>query len=357
MRRKRFMLLVALVCVMAFSLPPHASAAEIEISDIKGHWAEEDIRKLIENGAVSGFSDGTFRPNNTITRAEFVKIIVWMFDLLATNGTNRGKYYEDTYGSQYSKDPLAPWASEAPHWALHEINIATNLGIVSGTGDNQFSPNAPITREQMAMIMHNLIYTATPFPLQELSNTALDSILIVNQFKDAPAIYQGATDKINTLALLKIMLGDANGYFKPKQHATRAEAAAILSRLLDRTSDQGVEVVYSNMPGKRVEKEMPAEVKEWIPPQYEDGRSRYGESRVWYKEDAVYVGVIHGPDPCQRILLQGLEKTAGKTAVTFQYTSPATTELSCPGVIVTYVLIVKLPPTENVEVVLPKKAQ
>ena len=101
----------------------------------------------------------------------------------------------------------------------------------------------------MAMIMHNLIYTATPFPLQELSNTALDKILIVNKFKDASSIHGGATDKINTLALLKIMQGDAIGYFKPKSHATRAEAAAILSRLLDKTSDQGVKIVYSNLPG------------------------------------------------------------------------------------------------------------
>ncbi len=356
MRRKGFMLLLTLFCMLAFSLPQQGSAADIEVSDIKGHWAEKDIRKLIENGAVSGFSDGTFRPNNTITRAEFVKIIVRMFNLQATNGTNQGKYYEDTYGSQYSKDPSSPWASETPHWALHEVNIATNLMIVNGTGGNQFSPNAPITREQMAMIIHNLIYTATPFPLQELSNTALDKILIVNKFKDAASIHGGATDKINTLAILKIMQGDTNGYFKPKSHATRAEAAAILSRLLDKTSDQGVEIIYSNMPGKGIEKEMPAEVREWIPLKYEENRDRYGESRVWYDEDGVYVGVIKGHDPCQQILLKGLEKTAGKTNVTFQYTGPATTELSCPGVIVTYVLIIKLPPTENVEVVLPKKA-
>ena len=98
---------------------------------------------------------------------------------------------------------------------------------------------------------------------------------------------------------------------------------------------------------------MPAEVKEWIPLGYEDNHFRYGETRVWYEEDGVYVGVINGPHACEQILLKGLEKTAGKTDVTFQYTGTATTELSCPAIVVTYVLIIKLPPTENVEVVLP----
>lgn len=346
MRRKGFMLLLTLFCMLAFSLPQHGVAAETEISDINGHWAEKDITKLIENGAVSGFSDGTFRPNNTITRAEFVKVIVRMFDLQATNGTNQGIYYEDTY----REDPLKPGVWESRHWAVDEINIATNLGIVNGTGSNKFSPNAPITREQMAMIIHNLIYTATPFPLQELSNTALDKILIVNKFNDASSIHGGATDKINTLVLLNIMQGDKNGYFKPKSHATRAEAAAILSRVLNKTSDQGVEVVYSNLSRKEIEKEMPSAVKEWIPLEDE-------ENRIWYEEDGVYVGVKRGSDPCHKILLKGLEKTAEKTTVTFQYTFLPSPDLACPAIFVNHVLVVKLPPTENVEVIIPNKPQ
>lgn len=346
MKKKWLYLFITLVCIFAFSLPLSASAAGTKISDIKGHWAEKEIQKLIDQGAVSGYADGTFRPNNQITRAEFVKIIVGMFHLKATDGKNLGMYYEDTYYAEKCVEPayenkcIQGIGKQDPyHWAVKEINIATNLGIVKGTGSKKFSPDAPITREQMAMIIHNLIYTATPFPLQELSNTPLDKILIVNKFKDASSIYGGATDSINTLAILKIMQGDQNGYFYPKNNATRAEAAAILSRVLDKTSNQGVEIVYS----PDTSNEIPAKFKDWYTKAEE-------ETHVWYEKDAVYAGARKWSDPCHGMILKGIEKTEGKTTVTFQYTYPHSSDLACPAIAVNYAIIVKLPPTEKVDI-------
>ncbi|MBB6446727.1 S-layer homology domain-containing protein [Bacillus benzoevorans] len=341
--KRKWLLLLTFVCVLAFSLPQGAAADGSNVSDIKGHWAEKDIQKLIDNGAVSGFSDGTFRPNQTITRAEFVKIVVRMFDLKSTDGKNLGMFYKDTYGEEYTKDPFSAEGQKSLHWAVEEINIATNLGIVKGTGDNRFTPNAPIIREQMALIIHNLIYTATPFPLQELSNTPLDKILIVNKFKDASSIYGGATDPINTLVILKIMQGDKNGYFLPKKHATRAEAAAILSRVLDKVSNQDVEIVFSNVTDKRIEKEMPAKIKDWYTKAEE-------ETHLWYEEDGVYAAARKWSNPCNGMILKGIEKTEGKTTVTFQNTYPHSSDFACIDIGINYAIIIKLPPTEKVEI-------
>ncbi|MBB6446726.1 S-layer homology domain-containing protein [Bacillus benzoevorans] len=332
-----------------FQVHSNASAEEkiTKLTDIKGHWAEKDIQLLLEKGAISGFSDGTFRPNNDITRAEFVKIMVNMFQLQSTNPDSRfsGLLFEDTYTKNKGNY----------HWATEEIHIAAHLGIVSGTEKNKFSPNAPITREQMAIMINNLIYQATPFPLQELSETPLNEILIINKFKDAPMIYSGAADKINNLVLLKIMYGTGDGYFYPKKTATRAEAAAILSRVLAKASDQGVSIVYPGVyPNhQRAFENLPVEIQDWVreadswqqtqPPE---------ESHVWYREDATYAAAlrISGSGSCLGLQLKRLDQTPDKTTVTFQYTYAIPIGYNCPAYISAQVIVVKLPKTNNGEV-------
>gem|GEM_PF-5014698 len=70
--------LFLILLLLQFASPPSAGAAAF--SDIQGHWAEGSINQLIASQAISGYPDNTFRPENTITRAEFASILMKAFN-------------------------------------------------------------------------------------------------------------------------------------------------------------------------------------------------------------------------------------------------------------------------------------
>lgn len=169
------------------------------LSDIKGNWAEDHIYKLVELGAVTGYQDGTFKPNNTITRAEFIAIVVRVLGL----ELQTGKIFTDT------KD----------HWAKDIIATAHNKGIIQGYNDTTFGVNDLITREQMAMIIVNA------FEFQQGQGKS---------FNDSELISPWAKDAIQKASSNGIITGYQDGTFKPKNHATRAEAVTVIVKALEK---------------------------------------------------------------------------------------------------------------------------
>ncbi|OAS17909.1 endo-1,4-beta-xylanase [Paenibacillus oryzisoli] len=168
------------------------------LTDIKGHWAEADILELVKSGVIDGYQDGTFQPHATVTRSEFVAMIVRAFHLTATGGTG----FSDT-GS---------------HWAVDAIAIASALGIVDGYEDGTFVPNDNITREQMAVILARAAQLAS-------STNSLD-------YKDSGDVSAWAQGPIAALTTKGILNGYEDGTLKPKAYSTRAEAAVIVIRIL-----------------------------------------------------------------------------------------------------------------------------
>ena len=200
MKKKWFLLFLTFILAVAYSLPLKASAKGENLTDIEGHWAEEDMRGLVEKGVISGYPDGTFRPDKEITRAEFVSLLVKAFDLKSNDKNAEDQvFYKDTV--TVNSKGFYTWM----HWALPEIHIATIRGIIHGTGEDTFSPNEPLTREQLAVIMDNFIYEDTPFILQELSQLALPAIYVVEQFHDASSVSRWAAVKVNRMVVLGMM--------------------------------------------------------------------------------------------------------------------------------------------------------
>ncbi len=108
-------------------------------SDIYLHWAKDDIIMMSELGIVKGYSDGTFRPENGITRAEFATMI------------SRFETVKDLeFNSSFidvTKD----------HWAYNTINYAKMMGWISGYDDGTFRPNNPITRAEAVTIINRVL--------------------------------------------------------------------------------------------------------------------------------------------------------------------------------------------------------
>ena len=168
-----------------------------ELTDIAGHWAENNIKKLFGLGIISGCPDGTFKPDDNITRAEFAAVLVRAFKLEQKGD----KVFADT----------------ASHWAKEIISTAQYHGVVSGYDENTFGPSDPVTREQMATM---IVRAAELTPVKE-----------VPTFSDSASFSAWAKEAIAKAAAAGIISGYPDGNFGPQDNATKAEAATVVVNL------------------------------------------------------------------------------------------------------------------------------
>ncbi len=105
-----------------------------QLSDISTYWGAQYIAGLNERQIIGGFPDGTFRPNESITRAQFAVIVTKAFGL-------------DT------NVPVRPFADPIPSWAAPSIGAAAAAGFVSGFPDGTFRPNDVLTRAQAITVL------------------------------------------------------------------------------------------------------------------------------------------------------------------------------------------------------------
>lgn len=170
----------------------------VDPSDIKGHWAENNIRDMIRMGAVNGYPDGTLKPDNTITRAEFVAIVVKSMKL----GEQDGKVFADT----------------GNHWAKNLIATAAAHGIITGYTDSTFGPDDSITREQMAEIIVRAAH--------------LNPVTVGTTFVDNSDISEWAQAAMAAVTSKGFMNGYQDGTIRPQGITTRAEALTVILRAL-----------------------------------------------------------------------------------------------------------------------------
>lgn len=132
-------LVICMMPVMAFAATSNAA-----YSDISGEKCEGAVNVLDALGVVDGYEDGTYRPDQTVTRAEMAKLIITALGVAD---------YASATNSSYSDMALA-------QWAIPYVEYATNLNIVEGVGGGRFSPGNPVTYEQAAtMIVRALGFT------------------------------------------------------------------------------------------------------------------------------------------------------------------------------------------------------
>jgi basic membrane protein A len=202
-----------LIAVLTFALllPPAILplTAATSLSDISGHWAEQTILKLVEKNYISGYPDGTFKPNNTITRAEFVKILTSVMGIAPATGG------ESTFLDVSTSD-----------WFFGYVAAAVEKGIIGGYPDGTFKPNDPITREQAAKIV---------VKAKGIDETTIDAEFVfahAGNFVDKDVISEWAKPFVAAAVEKGIMKGDATNAFRPTDNITRAETAAIAYRVM-----------------------------------------------------------------------------------------------------------------------------
>ena len=179
---------------------------KLPFTDVReSDWFYDDVVFAYENGLFSGTSDTTFSPNTSMTRAMLVTVLYRLEGQPAVNG--RSGFSDVQYNGYYE---------DAVTWAADN-------GIVNGTSITTFSPNANVTREQMAAILYR-------YAQYKKYNTAASSSL--NGFTDQASVSGYATASLEWAVAEKLVNGSA-GKLMPTGNATRAQVAAILHRFVE----------------------------------------------------------------------------------------------------------------------------
>lgn len=214
-----------LVFLLIISLIPSVQGASFP--DIKGHWAEEYIEETVSAGLFNGMEHGMFEPGFSMTRGMFVTV------LGRYEGIDEVYWSAEHLPDFFSRD-VAPDAYYAPY-----IRWAVCNGIADGISSAEFAPDIPVTREQMAKIIHHYIgsmgHTLLP---------ADDAADIPESFADAAEISAWAGPSVKALRESGILNGigneDGTVSFQPLKTATRAEAATVFCRLASRIEKNSV---------------------------------------------------------------------------------------------------------------------
>ncbi len=185
--------------------PPVAQPTPVSFADVPAdYWANPFISELVSRDIMRGYPDGTFRPNQLVTRAEFSILI--------------GHAFSQT------KQPSAPqYQGTQQHWAAEQMREADQMGFSTGVAGERVDPNQSISKSEA------LVALATGLKLQAPANP--DQIL--EQYQDAAQIPAGAREKIAAAATAGLVVNHPDAdRLNPNQGMSRADAAALIYQAL-----------------------------------------------------------------------------------------------------------------------------
>ncbi|MDF2591005.1 MAG: uncharacterized protein K0S75_471 [Clostridia bacterium] len=203
--RKIMSFILVITIILTMSVPAVSAVTSIGLKDIlingKAHWAKVYIDKLIDKLIITGYPDGTFKPDNNVEVDSYIKMVV----IALGNKFENGKDY----------------------WASPYINKAIELKLIDSNEFNTY--RRAITREEAAKVIVQALATLEQLPSAEE----------INKYKSVVPDYAKISEKYMQHALTAyatgIITGDPKGNFKPIDNLSRAEAATVIMRLLDKT--------------------------------------------------------------------------------------------------------------------------
>lgn len=175
--------------------------------DINDHWAYSYIAAMVDAEVLNGYEDGNFRPDWTVTRAEFATMLV-----------KSGTFDRSGYRGEFYDVNSADWHSTY-------VQTAYDKGWMNGYSDGTFAPDAPITRLEMAAIIGRIVGPYT-------GSTTVGEDMINNVFWDGYEIPEWAYKDVAYVLETGIMQGVNDYQFLPYYYTTRAEAATVLYKTL-----------------------------------------------------------------------------------------------------------------------------
>lgn len=170
------------------------------------YWAAENVRFVYENGIMTGDAEGSFRPDDSITREEWAKVVLSAFAIDTGDGECD---FEDVDKSE---------------WYYSFVAKAYMLGIVNGYDENRFGTGQTLTREDAVVMMYRMTQLARDIRAIQPADLT---------FTDAADISDYALEAVRMFVSAGVINGYESGEFIPQGNITRAEAAKIICSLLN----------------------------------------------------------------------------------------------------------------------------
>ena len=216
---------VLLLMLCIFAITPIASA-NAQFKDLTPmHWCYAKIMDFYERGYVDGYGDGTFLPDDTITRAEYVKIVNNFF------GYPKGDPEKLEFSDVDKKEWFAPYVAEA-----------VSRGYIEGYDDGTFKPEEPIRRQEATVILSRILNIHE----ENYSENHEDGMA---QYSDGKDIDEWAYKAIHSYSVHNFINGYPDKTVRLKRNVTRAETVELLNLL-----EQKVEIERPNVSSKPIVK-------------------------------------------------------------------------------------------------------
>ena len=172
-----------------------------QFEDTQGHWATHAIIEMANRGIMKGVSSIQFAPERSLTRAEAAVVLNRMLKL------------------PFPPKDYAGFSDTASHWARDEIRSAKYHNLIKGFDDNIFSPNQPVSREEMVVMIDRAL---------SISKATVQAQIFIDV---NPLDNDWSYDAIMNLYQAGIIDGYSDGTFRPSDSVTRASLATMLSRI------------------------------------------------------------------------------------------------------------------------------
>lgn len=186
-------------------------------NDVGGHWAQTYIEKWAANGIFGGMGDGSFKPNDTLTRAQFASVLTQLFDLQMVN-ENSPKGYK------------VPSDVTSSSWARDAIARCLDNGVMN-LRNGSFAPEQPITREEVFFAL------GTAMHITDVRTSDSSSL---NKFIDSNQVSSAARNTISKMVSLGMINGKGNNKLEPQNYITRGEVSTVLSQSVEFRSESSI---------------------------------------------------------------------------------------------------------------------
>ncbi len=216
------LVLVLALPTFAFAETADKNASVSNFSDVASDsWYKEAVDYSVNHGLVKGVTDSVFDPNGTMTRGQVITVMMRLAGYTAKDVSDLTNPFTDCKDSDYYT-PAVKWAVYAD--------------ITTGVSDTSFAPNAPVTREQMATFVSNLIKYYETYNQIKI----VDAESQAEAFTDADAVSTWAKESVEKLRTLGLAVGDS-GKYMPQKTLTRAAGVTFLMRAREVLLKSGVD--------------------------------------------------------------------------------------------------------------------
>ena len=225
--------LLAVVLMVPAGLAAPVSGGK-NLSDLEGHWAQKEVEAAVASGWVDGYPDGSFKPEKSITRAEFTKMLLDAIHLTPDSETvawmKENALTDDVWGNPTEYTPKL--YDMSGHWLTSQgwLDAALYSGMVVPDDYNgkNFQPEKAIARYEIALMTDRalgLVYPASQPVEGELP------------FTDKEEILDWMKGYVNESVKAGVLKGYPDGSFQPNKTSTRAEAVVMIQRMLEKMEE------------------------------------------------------------------------------------------------------------------------